>query len=441
MKTIINTLMAIIIVALFISLFSEESLGTNVTTLQRYGAVGFSIGAKGYIGTGYGYYTDPYCYRKDFWEYDPSTDSWTQKADFGGTARRYAVGFSIGTKGYIGTGCNDSGWLQDFWEYNPNSNIWTRKADFGGTGRELATGFSIFTKGYIGTGLIYTSGTPNNLNDFWEYDPSIGAGGTWTRKADFIGMARYAAVGFCISQKGYLGTGINYINSTTFTWYKDFYEYDPIIDSWTKKADFGGTPRAFDVGFSINNTKGYIGTGNGRVADGGYKTDFWEYDPNEDTWIQKANFGGTKRDCAVGFGIGTKGYIGTGLINTAVYAQDFWEYNQSTNVWTQKTDFGSKHKGHLKDATTIGETDQLSDAKLIVYPNPSNSTFNFRLQTTNEQLVNIQIFNMIGRLVHEYKSLSPDDLMTIGDNLNVGVYIAVVTQGEYRKTVKLSKVN
>lgn len=31
-------------------------------------------------------------------------NSWTQKADLGGTARANAVGFSIGTKGYIGTG-------------------------------------------------------------------------------------------------------------------------------------------------------------------------------------------------------------------------------------------------------------------------------------------------------------------------------------------------
>ena len=31
-------------------------------------------------------------------------DTWTQKADFGGTARRGAVGFSIGSKGYIGIG-------------------------------------------------------------------------------------------------------------------------------------------------------------------------------------------------------------------------------------------------------------------------------------------------------------------------------------------------
>ena len=43
-------------------------------------------------------------YAKDFWEYDPIANTWTQKADFGGTARAVAVGFSIGSKGYIGTG-------------------------------------------------------------------------------------------------------------------------------------------------------------------------------------------------------------------------------------------------------------------------------------------------------------------------------------------------
>jgi hypothetical protein len=31
-------------------------------------------------------------------------DTWTQKADVGGEAREFAVGFSIGNKGYIGTG-------------------------------------------------------------------------------------------------------------------------------------------------------------------------------------------------------------------------------------------------------------------------------------------------------------------------------------------------
>src|SRR5215831_1410878 len=60
----------------------------NVRGYGRYGAVGFSIGSKGYIGTG------AYPAVKDFWEYDPTTDTWTQKADFGGPGRGGAVGFS-----------------------------------------------------------------------------------------------------------------------------------------------------------------------------------------------------------------------------------------------------------------------------------------------------------------------------------------------------------
>ena len=434
MKTIIHTLKAIILIACIIALSSEQGLGDKPQTnnnLQRHAAVGFSIGTKGYIGTGVNS-----VYLKDFWEYDPSTDSWTQKADFGGIARFFAVGFSIGTKGYIGTGCNNSGVLKDFWEYNPTSNKWTQKADFGGAARGAATGFSIGSLGYIGTGQGGIQG--DNLQDFWGYNPTSNL---WSRKTDFPGIPRYAAVGFCIGSKGYLGTGINYVNSTTYTWYKDFYEYDPGTDSWTKKADFGGTARAFAVGFSINNIKGYIGTGN---SGEGRKNDFWEYIPSETggTWTQKADFAGTKRDDAVGFGIGTNGYIGTGYIPPSTYLKDFWAYNQSTNAWTQKTDFGSKHTGKpLKDALAAGETDQPGTIKLIVYPNPSNSAFNFRLNTTSDELVTIQIFDMMGKLIQKNKSLSPSDIMTIGDNLSAGVYIAVITQGECRKTVKLSKVN
>src|SRR5438552_2068704 len=106
-------------------------------------------------------------------------DTWTQKADFGGAARSGAVGFSIGGKGYIGTGYDGSD-TKDFWEYDPATNAWTQKADFGGIARENAVGFSIGSKGYIGTGANFDAAP----TDFWEYDPATNA---WTQKADFGG--------------------------------------------------------------------------------------------------------------------------------------------------------------------------------------------------------------------------------------------------------------
>ncbi|RYU94239.1 hypothetical protein EWM59_18245, partial [Emticicia agri] len=92
----------------------------------------------------------------------PSAEAWTQKANFGGSARSNAIGFSIGSKGYIGMANANN----DFWEYDQGANAWTQKANFGGTGRYDAVGFSIGSKGYFGTG---NDGSSNFLNDFWEY--------------------------------------------------------------------------------------------------------------------------------------------------------------------------------------------------------------------------------------------------------------------------------
>ncbi len=231
------------------------------------GEVGFSIGTKGYIEAGG---------TNQFWEYDPATNTWTQKSSFpGALGIVFAVGFSIGTKGYIGTGYIDGGYAggafsQEFWEWDQATNVWTRKADFAGNERSDAVGFSIGNKGYIGTGSGQGS---TAYTDFWEWDQSTN---TWTRKADFAGMARQSAVGFSIGDKGYIGTGHNY---STYGYKKDFWEWDQTTNVWTQKANIAGSARAFAVGFSMGNN-GYIGIGSGSDGNVGHPLqDFWEYDP------------------------------------------------------------------------------------------------------------------------------------------------------------------
>ncbi|MGB3077364.1 MAG: T9SS type A sorting domain-containing protein [Chitinophagales bacterium] len=273
----------------------------------RGGASGFSIGSKGYIGTG----NTLGGLVNDFWEYDATTNAWAQKADFGGSVRRNAVGFSIGNKGYIGTGYSFAGpYLKDFWEYDPANNSWTQKASVGGAGRFLAVGFSIGSKGYVGSGANFFV-SPYYKYDFWEYDPATD---TWTQKANFGAAGRYAATAFTIGNKGYVGTGYNAAEGNK----KDFWEYDPATDSWTQKADFSGTARRSAAGFSLGTT-GYIGTG----YDGtNFTNDFWAYNPANDNWSQQANYGGSATWTAVGFSIGGSGYIGTG----ESYTKSFWAY-------------------------------------------------------------------------------------------------------------------
>src|SRR5215510_9630392 len=95
-----------------------------------------------------------------------SQGTWTQMTSFAGTARTAAASFSIGTKGYLGTGLDASNPRQDFWEYDPATGAWTQRADFGGGPRIAAVCLSIGNKGYIGLGSstypVYTWPT-----DFW----------------------------------------------------------------------------------------------------------------------------------------------------------------------------------------------------------------------------------------------------------------------------------
>ncbi|MFK7948434.1 MAG: hypothetical protein AB8G11_12660 [Saprospiraceae bacterium] len=192
----------------------------NVPNPSRVGAFGFSINNKGYIGTGYNSNLSPTNYYEDFWEYDISSNTWTQKADFGGQNWVNATAFSINGKGYVGTGDEDGNHFQkDFWEYDPSTNTWTQKADFGGVGRRNAIGFSINGKGYIGTG---SNGTNGNfyLKDFWQYNPTSN---TWIRKADCSNEIRSSAGSFVIAGKGYVGLGYDGSNNPL----NDFWAYIP----------------------------------------------------------------------------------------------------------------------------------------------------------------------------------------------------------------------
>jgi N-acetylneuraminic acid mutarotase len=286
---------------------------------ERNGATAFSAGSYAYVGTGF--VGADSSYSRDFWEYNPSSDTWSRKTDLPAQGRWGAVAFSIAGKGYVTSGAilvspTQRGWDQALWEYNPLTDNWTRKADFAGQGRDGAVAFSVGSKGYVALG----KGATGPLRDLWEYDPTAN---TWTRKADFPGIPRNDAIGFSIGTKGYVGTGEGL--SSPFV-YNDFWEYDPSTNTWTRKADFPGTPRAGAVGFSTS-SKGYIGTGYDAGANYTNLTnDFWEYDPTTNTWTQKASFVGGSRAWAIAFSIAGKGYLCTGWNGT--YRRDFWQFDQ-----------------------------------------------------------------------------------------------------------------
>lgn len=245
-------------------------------------AVAFVAGGKGYVGTG----ANKDVRYKEFYEYTPAVDAkgneigkWNPVpiAEFPGTKRQGAVSFSIGDVGYVGTGYGfleelDRNFLNDFYKFE--NGEWS-KLNFKGKKSRFATAFVIKNKAYLVSG-------EGSLQDVWEFDPNA-TGEKWTkktpldRKNDRESVQRTNAVSFVINGKGYVVTGKN----PGLT--KEVWEYDPVRDEWVERTslEIEVSPRQDALGFTLNG-KGFIATG----YNGGYLGDMWEFQPtvaeNED---------------------------------------------------------------------------------------------------------------------------------------------------------------
>lgn len=302
------------------------------------------------------------------WAFDTVTKAWTRRAPFPGKLRIGAAGFSIGNKGYIGGGRN-------FMKPDSlNNSIALKKDTF------KIVSIKPKTWERIDTTLTYTNAKGDSvLNDFWEYDPSIDK---WTKKADIPGtkMGRAYPVGFAMNGKGYIGLGYDneeikgtttpavstvigpYIDSIVHTqltitpptfkidtifrqvvrteidsvftddikFLNDMYEYDPIGNTWTKKADFIGQPRAYASAMPLYTTAA-IGLGRGDSIPNVLYDDFYVFDPAGNSWVRTLDFPASKRYGASAFGLGFLGYIVGG--SDGLPRKDFYEYNDISKTW------------------------------------------------------------------------------------------------------------
>ncbi len=293
----------------------------------RGSAVSFTIGNDAYIGTGYRKIrsydeTEEENCLKSFYKYNLQY-GWDRIADFPGKARHEAVAFSINGKGYVGTGVDiDGNRLKDFYEYDPATNTWKEAPEFIGGARQGAVAFSIDNIGYVGTGYGVLDGEDENyLKDFFKFE-----NGEWTDLGLYPGEKTAYSTSFVIDNKAYLVSGYGSLD--------DVWEFYPSGSSdktkrWFHKKDLD-TYKQFDdmlrnnaVSFVINN-KGYLATGIIMP----YQRSVWEYQPQDDKWIEKTGLEMEihSRENAVGFSINNRGFIATGNVGD-FYLDDMWEFN------------------------------------------------------------------------------------------------------------------
>ena len=266
---------------IFLPFFCLSQNWENVTNFPFEGIhhpVTFSYNDEAFVITGSN--TD------NVYKYNSVNDSWTQLSPFPGGVRGYAYGVAIGSKGYFGFGSDTSSiYPNDWWEYDILNDSWTQLSSFPGDGRNHPAMVNIGDKIFVGCG---SNDTSLGLNDWWEYDIT---NNTWNQRANFpsngrhhpyyFGIDNYAYVGFGHGSSAGQGTNPN----TNVYIYNDFYRYDPANDSWQIMSQFPSQSRVAGTQFSYQG-KGYVLSGDGDnhypLATG----EFWEYDPISDSWVQ-----------------------------------------------------------------------------------------------------------------------------------------------------------
>ncbi|MCC7301264.1 MAG: T9SS type A sorting domain-containing protein [Bacteroidia bacterium] len=318
-----------------------------------------------------------------------SAGPWVQKPSLPGPGRHRGFSFVTGNKAYVGGGWNGWTMWNDMWEYDPASNSWTQRANTP-TNFYTSSGVGIGSKGYVTGGTLGAA--------LYEYDPATN---TWTAKASAPQAAFWESNAINLNNKLYMsdwnilmvydpsvnswqtltptpnqniygpGVSIGSFMYTVFEGGTGTVRFDPATNTYTQLASFPGESRtqasAFEAGGKI-----YAGCGDGVISDN--IRDFWEYNPATNSWRQIDDLPGDTRENAVAFTLNGRGYLCTGT--NGINHQDLWMLLP-------------------ENITNVNDPDPVS---ISVFPNPSSGDVYFSLAALGGSETVIELYDATGQL-------------------------------------------
>lgn len=315
---------------------------------------------------------------------------WIQKPSLPGPGRHRAFSFVVGNKAYIGGGWNGWTMFSDFWEFDPASNSWTQRANTP-INCYTSSGAGIGNKGYVCGGTLGAS--------LLEYDPSTN---TWVGRTSAPQSFFWESSAVTINNKMYVSdwNSIYTYDPVPDAWqvlspvnpqnvfgpaveinncFYSFFEggsgtlkFDPQTNTFTQLATFPGEARGQASAFSAGG-KAYAGVGDGFINDN--INDFWEYDPMTNSWKRIDDLPGDTRENAVTFTLNGRGYLATGT--NGINHQDFWMLVP-------------------ENITGIHEFDP---ELFSIGPNPVVDVLNIRYSGKNSPEFSISLFSNDGKLI------------------------------------------
>ncbi len=385
-------------------LYSQTwSQKTDLPGYSRYGAIGFSVNGKGYIGLG----DNGFFLLNDLWEYNPVINSWKQKSNIPGLPRRVGISFSVNSMAFVGLGWTGVYSLHDFYQYDSKNNAWIKLPDYPGIGGRNCFAASVSGKGYVGGGSVGV-GTPY-ASDLWEFNPLTNQ---WKYENTLPFGGRIGGITAGIDGALYLGLGHNNVSD-----FNDFWVYFPASNVWKKLTDFPGKGRLQASCFVLND-KIIVGGGFRLGKPNSQLSDYFEYDPKTDNWTPIISFANGSRSVSVGFSVGEFGYLSTGFDASRIESKDLWEY-------------GEKKK-------TI---DTIPEFHFNLFPNPNVGNLIFEYQTPLGPAT-FNLFDNLGQLIlsREFQDLKSKETIDISKLANATYYYVFRTPNN-NITGKFSKVD
>jgi hypothetical protein len=134
------------------------------------------------------------------------------------------------------------------------------------------------------------------------------------------------------------------------------------------------------------------------------------------------------------------------------YSDDFdfdsyeiWVYNISDSTLVNITN-GTNPKFYQNEELNTDNNAILNKFHIMNYPNPFNPVTTLRYDLPEDAVVNITIYDMMGRVVSNlvssqqnagYKSIQWDATNNIGQPVSAGLYLYTIQAGEFRQTKKM----
>jgi uncharacterized repeat protein (TIGR01451 family) len=127
-----------------------------------------------------------------------------------------------------------------------------------------------------------------------------------------------------------------------------------------------------------------------------------------------------------------KGKINSNVLSNYNYTDRNIPYGQLYYRLTQVDLDGSKHNSKVVQLGHEGEE------RVIIYPNPFGRATYLKVISQEQETVQVKIISSTGQELY-HSEHSTNEMITLGENLNAGIYFVQVSNGTHLSTIKVAK--